>query len=155
MTLTLRPEMNLANEEEDEFDASDAIDFCNPQLAREALMERYMLVGIGKCTQGLTHLLEPGTAVVIGRHTDCTIVIASDVCRDVDRVSRQHAVLEDDQHRWSVHDTGSANGTVVLAGGLPPAVQLDAGEAQTLNVNDVIELAGSRDVSFLFTTAHE
>jgi hypothetical protein len=61
-------------------------------------------------------------------------------------------VLEHDADQgWSVHDSGSLNGTAVLAAGLPPPVRLDAGARQTLRSNDVIELGGIRDVTFLFT----
>lgn len=112
----------------------------------------FMLRGSGKCTGQFLYHLEPGDAVVIGRHPECTIVVADSSlpCEDLDLISRQHAVVEELNGTWSVHDNGSRNGTAVLFGGLPPAVRLRSGERQTLQPGDVIELAASADFRIVF-----
>jgi ABC-type multidrug transport system ATPase subunit/pSer/pThr/pTyr-binding forkhead associated (FHA) protein len=114
---------------------------------------RYRLVGIGKCTKGVEHELQPGRAVVIGRQSDCTIVLTRtpEADREIAHISRQHAVIESDaQHRWIVRDAGSSNGTAVLRGGLLPAIAVAKGVRQPLTADDVIELAASDEFRFAF-----
>jgi ABC-type multidrug transport system ATPase subunit/pSer/pThr/pTyr-binding forkhead associated (FHA) protein len=113
----------------------------------------YRLVGVGGCTKGLTHLLEPGQPVVLGRDPDCTLVIRRQPrsTDDTAYVSRRHAVIEDDRDRgWCVHDAGSANGTALLRGGLPPSIRLQHGVRYELNPDDILELAGSEEFQFAY-----
>ena len=117
--------------------------------------DRLRLTGIGKCTKGLARTLVPGDAVVIGRHADCTMVCRTPAdVSDGSMVSRQHAVVEQSvEGVWCVYDTGSTNGTVVLRGGLPPSIVLQAGTQVPVLPGDIIELAGSGDYQFTVDTA--
>lgn len=111
------------------------------------------LVGVGRCTKGLRHLLDPGQPAVIGRHADCTIVITRTPTAgdDLGQVSRRHAVVEHEADLgWGVKDCGSTNGTALLRGGLPPAVSLSPGVRHPLGSGDVIELAGSDEFQFVY-----
>lgn len=113
----------------------------------------YRLVGIGKCTKGIQHVLQPGRPVVIGRQSDCTIALTrtSEANPEFAHISRQHAVLEPDTlHGWSIRDEGSTNGTAVLRGGLTPALPVAKGARQPLTADDVIELAASDEFRFVF-----
>jgi ABC-type multidrug transport system ATPase subunit/pSer/pThr/pTyr-binding forkhead associated (FHA) protein len=125
-------------------------------MSAPAPATRYRLVGIGRLTKGLVHLLEPGHPIVIGRHPDCTIVVSRtpEDGATTGYVSRQHAVIEEHpEHGWCIHDSGSVNGTAVLRGGLPPAVTLAAGTPHRLRPDDVIELAGSEEFQFAYQAA--
>jgi len=104
----------------------------------------YRLVGVGRWTKGLKHLLKPGDPVVIGRHSACSIVLTSgpNPNSDLDAISRQHAVIEEDPKQgWRIRDNGSVNGTALLRGGFPPAMKLSAGVYEQLQDSDVIEFA--------------
>jgi ABC-type multidrug transport system ATPase subunit/pSer/pThr/pTyr-binding forkhead associated (FHA) protein len=117
--------------------------------------ERLRVAGIGRLTKGLTHLLVAGDAVVIGRHSDCTLVCRTPAdASDGSMVSRQHAVVEQQPDGgWCVYDTGSTNGTVVLRGGVPPSIVLSPGTHVPVAAGDVIELAGSTDYQFAIEPA--
>jgi ABC-type multidrug transport system ATPase subunit/pSer/pThr/pTyr-binding forkhead associated (FHA) protein len=108
------------------------------------------LAGIGRATKGLLRMLMPGDTAVIGRHPDCTLVCRPPAgSEDGALVSRQHAVVEQDAAgTWCVYDTGSVNGTMVLRGGLPPSIVLEAGVPLPIRPGDVIELAGSDEYQF-------
>ena len=121
-----------------------------PSAGPPPLPSRLQLAGVGRGTKGLTRVLAPGETAVIGRHPECTIV-----CRppadagDGTLVSRQHAVVEQDTNgAWVVYDTGSVNGTMLLRGGLPPSIVLEAGVPAPIRPGDIIELAGSDDYQF-------
>jgi ABC-type multidrug transport system ATPase subunit/pSer/pThr/pTyr-binding forkhead associated (FHA) protein len=113
----------------------------------------YQLFGIGKSTQGLSHRLLRGEAVVIGRHPECTIVVTPDPARveQAGQLSRRHTVLEQDASgRWYAYDAGSLNGTSVLRKGLPPATAIGTGERLFLEEGDVLELAGLPAFQFVY-----
>lgn len=119
---------------------------------------KYQLVGIGKCTRGVVYDLVPGEPVVMGRHSACTISLTGTPkdAGDLEYLSRQHAVLEDDPvHGWSIRDNGSRNGTGVLRRGIPPAIRLPMGDYLKLDDGDVIELANCDDFQFTFQSISE
>jgi hypothetical protein len=66
--------------------------------------------------------LEPGEEVVIGRHPECTISIASA------QASRRHAVVRCSASGVAVEDLGSTNGTFVNGQPLSDARGLTAGD---------------------------
>jgi ABC-type multidrug transport system ATPase subunit/pSer/pThr/pTyr-binding forkhead associated (FHA) protein len=111
---------------------------------------RLQLAGIGRGTKGLVRVLAPGDTAVIGRHPECTLVVRPpSEGHEGALVSRQHAVVEQAADgSWIVYDTGSVNGTMVLRGGLPPSVVLEAGVPQPIRPGDIIELAGSDEYQF-------
>jgi ABC-type multidrug transport system ATPase subunit/pSer/pThr/pTyr-binding forkhead associated (FHA) protein len=111
---------------------------------------RLQLAGIGRGTKGLLRVLAPGESAVIGRHPECTLVCRPPIeGKDGALVSRQHAVIEQGADgAWCVYDTGSVNGTMLLRGGLPPSIVLEAGVPQPIRPGDIIELAGSDEYQF-------
>ena len=111
---------------------------------------RLRLAGIGAHTRGLVRVLEPGETIVIGRHQDCSLICRTPTSgAEGALVSRQHAVVERRPDGvWSVYDSGSANGTVVLRGGRPPSIVLEPGVPCAINPGDIIELAGSEEYQF-------
>src|SRR4051812_7417382 len=115
----------------------------------------YTLVGIGKCTIGLTHTLEAGPPVTVGRHSDCTIAITRRPTgsADLDLISRHHALVENDPNLgWCVCDCESTNGTSILRSGLPPAIRLQASVRYPITADDIIELAASEEFQFACQT---
>src|SRR5689334_1912406 len=89
-----------------------------PAMTFASQPTRLRLAGIGVHTLGLDRVLEPGDTVVIGRHQDCTLICRTPTGgREGVLVSRQHAVVERRADGvWSVYDSGSANGTMLLRG---------------------------------------
>ena len=121
-----------------------------PAMTASSQPGRLRLTGTGAHTLGLDRVLAEGDTVVIGRHRDCTLVCRTPTGgREGVLVSRQHAVVERRADGvWCVYDSGSANGTLLLRGGRPPSVPLEAGVPYAINPGDVIELAGSDDYQF-------
>lgn len=112
---------------------------------------RYRLVGLGRATKGLAHALEHGGSAVIGRASDCALVVRLAVDGSSPPVSRYHVVIEWEAGRgWIVYDGGSTNGTALLKNGLPPTIPLKLFTRYVLDAGDVIELAGSPDYQFIF-----
>ena len=66
---------------------------------------------------------EPGAGYVLGRETDCDLVVGDET------VSRRHAALRLEEEGWLISDLGSRNGTWVNGWRVHDRARVDPGDA--------------------------